>query len=289
MRLQAMAKVNLALDVLGKRPDGYHDVRMIMQSIAMYDVLEMTPVKEPGIRITTNLSYIPVNDRNLAWRAADLMIREFDITDGIRISLKKVIPVAAGMGGGSADAAAALVGMNRLFSLGLGEKDLMAYAAKLGADVPFCVMRGTALAEGIGEKLTPLPPMPECAVLIGKPGISVSTKAAYESLNVAGIGEHPDIDGMIEAVRQKDMEGILSRMQNVFSPGIEEQFPVVRQIRELMEANGAMRAMMSGSGPTVFGIFSSQAGAEAAAETLRNSGLARVVHVTRTFRKGHDR
>ncbi len=289
MRLQAMAKVNLALDVLGKRPDGYHDVRMIMQSIAMYDVLEMTPVKEPGIRITTNLSYIPVNDRNLAWRAADLMIREFDITDGIRISLKKVIPVAAGMGGGSADAAAALVGMNRLFSLGLGEKDLMAYGAKLGADVPFCVMRGTALAEGIGEKLTPLPPMPECAVLIGKPGISVSTKAAYESLNVAGIGEHPDIDGMIEAVRQKDMEGILSRMQNVFSPGIEEQFPVVRQIRELMEANGAMRAMMSGSGPTVFGIFSSQAGAEAAAETLRNSGLARVVHVTRTFRKGHDR
>ena len=283
MRLQAMAKINLALDVLGKREDGYHDVRMVMQTIAMYDVLDFTLREEPGILITTNLPYIPTDERNLVWKAADLLMRTYDIRSGIGIRLRKYIPVAAGLAGGSSDAAAALVGINNLFHLGLTTQELMEKGALLGADIPFCVLRGTALAEGIGEILTPLPAMPDCAVLIGKPKVSVSTKTAYENLALTEQTERPDIDGMIEAIRQQDLAGITSRMKNVFEPGIEAKHPVIGDIRELMKANGARGAMMSGSGPTVFGLFDTHAQAQKAARALYESGLAGTVHVTRTF------
>ena len=283
MRLKAMAKINLALDVTGKRPDGYHDVRMVMQTIGMYDVLEMSVKKEPGITLSSDLPYIPTDSRNLVWKAADLLMKEFDVTKGVRMHLHKFIPVAAGLAGGSSDAAAALLGVNRLFHLGLDRKALMERAVQIGADVPYCVLRGTALAEGIGEILTSLPAMPDCAVLIGKPGISVSTKTAYQTLDTELISGRPDIDGMIRAIEQKDLQGITSRMQNVFSPGIEGQYPVIAQIRELMEKNGAMKAMMSGSGPTVFGLYSSRNQAEKAAAVLRESRLAKVVHVTEIF------
>lgn len=283
MRLKAMAKINLALDVIGERPDGYHDVRMVMQTIGMYDTLELTAKKEPGIRLTANLPFIPVDGRNLVWKAADLLMKEFGVSDGVRISLHKFIPVAAGLAGGSSDAAAALIGINRLFHLGLDKKELMERAVQIGADVPYCVMRGTALAEGIGEKLTPLPPVPDCAVLIGKPGISVSTKTAYQNLDMDDISNRPDIDGMIQAITDQDLEGIASRMQNVFAPGIEKQYPVIAAIRELMEKNGAIKAMMSGSGPTVFGLFPSRNQAEKAAGILSGSRLARTVHVTGMF------
>ena len=179
MRLQAFAKINLGLDVLGKREDGYHEVRMIMQTIRMYDQLDMRKSVEPGIHLTTNKKYIPVDENNLVWRAAKLMMDTCGIMEGVSIHLHKVIPVAAGMAGGSSDAAATLVGMNRLFHCGLSKEKLMELGVQIGADVPYCVLRGTALAEGIGEKLTVLPPMPDCWILIGKPGISVSTKYVY--------------------------------------------------------------------------------------------------------------
>ena len=179
MRLQAFAKINLGLDVLGKREDGYHEVRMIMQTIRMYDQLDMRKSVEPGIHLTTNKKYIPVDENNLVWRAAKLMMDTCGIIEGVSIHLHKVIPVAAGMAGGSSDAAATLVGMNRLFHCGLSKEKLMELGVQIGADVPYCVLRGTALAEGIGEKLTVLPPMPDCWILIGKPGISVSTKYVY--------------------------------------------------------------------------------------------------------------
>ena len=176
MKLRAFAKINLGLDVIRRREDGYHEVRMIMQTIQMYDQLEMEKKNTPGIDLTTNLSYIPVNENNLVYKAAKLLMDQYHIREGVSIDLNKFIPVAAGMAGGSSDAAATLVGMNKLFHLGLSKEELMKIGVKIGADVPYCIMRGTALSEGIGEKLTPLSPMPSCYILIGKPGISVSTK-----------------------------------------------------------------------------------------------------------------
>lgn len=258
MRLRAMAKINLGLDVIRKRDDGYHEVRMIMQTIKMYDVLDIRKKKTQGISLSTNLPYVPSDEKNLVYKAAKLLMDEFDIKEGISMRLFKFVPVAAGMAGGSSDAAAAFVGVNRLFRLGLSQEELMERAVQIGADVPYCIMRGTALAEGIGEKLTPLPAMPEGYVLIGKPGINVSTKTAYENLNLAAIEQHPDIDGMIRDIRNKDLYSMTEKMVNVFEPGLMKKYPVIQEIRDFMEEKGALKAMMSGSGPTVFGIFDSK-------------------------------
>ena len=286
MRFRAMAKINLALDVLGKRPDGYHDVRMIMQTIAMYDTLTIEKMQEPGIALSVNLPYVPTDERNLVYRAARLLMEEFHVEEGVRMNLTKFIPVAAGMAGGSSDAASALVGVNRIFGLGLSTRELMDRALQIGADVPYCVMRGTALAEGIGEKLTPLADAPDCFVLIGKPGISVSTRQAYESLDLSALGERPDIDGMIRAIEAGDLYGMTERICNVFEPGISGRFPVIRRIRDLMEENGALKAAMSGSGPTVFGIFDDRDKMKKAAGVLKQSGMAKTVYGTALFRPG---
>ena len=285
MRLRAMAKINLGLDVIRKREDGYHEVRMIMQTIGMYDTLDIRKKQTPGISLSSNLPYIPCDDRNLAYRAAKLLMDEFQIKEGLSMKLAKAIPVAAGMAGGSSDAAAAFVGVNRLFRLGLTEEELMKRAVKIGADVPYCVMRGTALAEGIGEKLTPLAPLPDCYVLIGKPAVSVSTKTAYENLNLEKIGRHPDIDGMLQDISGGDLYGLAQKMENVFEPGITAKYPVIRQIREFMEERGALKAMMSGSGPTVFGIFDDKRRLYAAAEDLKKSGLAKTVFAARIYNR----
>ena len=277
MRLRAMAKINLGLDVIRKRDDGYHEVRMIMQTIKMYDVLDIRKKKTQGISLSTNLPYVPSDERNLVYKAAKLLMDEFDIKEGISMRLFKFVPVAAGMAGGSSDAAAAFVGVNRLFRLGLSQEELMERAVQIGADVPYCIMRGTALAEGIGEKLTPLPAMPEGYVLIGKPGINVSTKTAYENLNLAAIEQHPDIDGMIRDIRNKDLYSMTEKMVNVFEPGLMKKYPVIQEIRDFMEEKGALKAMMSGSGPTVFGIFDSKEKMNAAASALKKTGLAKTV------------
>lgn len=280
MRLRAMAKINLGLDVLHKREDGYHEVRMIMQTIQMYDVLEMKKVKKPGISLSVNYPYIPSDERNLVYKAAKLLMDEFQVKEGVDIRLEKFIPVAAGMAGGSSDAAAAMVGINHLFKLGLSEKDLMDRAVNIGADVPYCIMRGTALAEGIGEKLTRIAQVPDCYVLIGKPGIGVSTKTAYESLQLDKIQSHPDIDGMIRDIENGNLLAMTDKMGNVFESGIIGKYPVIGEIKDLMEANGALKAMMSGSGPTVFGIFDDREKMEAAAAVLRQSNLAKTVFAT---------
>ena len=280
MRLRAFAKINLGLDILRKREDGYHQVRMIMQTIQMYDVLEMKKVKKPGISLSVNYPYIPSDERNLVYKAAKLLMDEFQVKEGVDIRLEKFIPVAAGMAGGSSDAAAAMVGINHLFKLGLSEKDLMDRAVNIGADVPYCIMRGTALAEGIGEKLTRIAQVPDCYVLIGKPGIGVSTKTAYESLQLDKIQSHPDIDGMIRDIENGNLLAMTDKMGNVFESGIIGKYPVIGEIKDLMEANGALKAMMSGSGPTVFGIFDDREKMEAAAAVLRQSNLAKTVFAT---------
>jgi 4-diphosphocytidyl-2-C-methyl-D-erythritol kinase len=260
---------------------------MIMQTIHMYDTLDIRRKSAPGITLKTNLPYVPTDERNLVYKAAKLLMDEFEIRDGLSMKLDKSIPVAAGMAGGSSDAAAAFVGVNKIFRLGLSEQELMERAVSIGADVPYCIMRGTALAEGIGEELTLLPQMPKCYVLIGKPGVNVSTKVAYENLNLEGIRVHPDIDGMVEDIRRQDLYALTSKMANVFEPGIISKYPVVGQIRDLMEEGGALKAMMSGSGPTVFGLFDDRDKLRATAAKLRKSRLARTVFTTEVFnRKG---
>lgn len=286
MKLRAYAKINLGLDVLCRREDGYHDVKMIMQTIQMYDMLEMEKSEKPGIHLTTNLSYIPVNENNLVYKAAKLLMDQYGVEEGITINLNKFIPVAAGMAGGSSDAAATLVGVNKMFQLGLTRQQLMELGVKIGADVPYCVMRGTALAEGIGEKLTVLPPMPPCYVLIGKPGISVSTKFVYTNLNLGPDTHHPDIDGMIQALEKGDLYGITDRMENVLEKVTIPEYPVIETIKNHMKAHGAVNAMMSGSGPTVFGIFDDKEKAEYACEKLKESMLAKQIFLTTVFNNG---
>lgn len=288
MRLRAMAKINLGLDVIRKREDGYHEVRMIMQTIRMYDVLDIRKKQNPGISLSTNLPYVPSDERNLVYKAAKLLMDEFDIKEGLSMRLSKSIPVAAGMAGGSSDAAAAFVGVNRLFRLGLSQEELMERAVRIGADVPYCIMRGTALAEGIGEKLTPLSAMPEGYVLIGKPGINVSTKTAYENLKLDAVEKRPDIDGMIQDIQNKDLYSMTEKMVNVFEPGLMEKYPVIGEIRDFMEERGALKAMMSGSGPTVFGIFDSKEKMNAAAAALRKTGLAKTVFAARIYNRSEQ-
>ena len=283
--LKSYGKINLGLDVLRRREDGYHEVRMIMQTVGLYDVLTMKKRKDDKIEMTCNLSFLPTDERNLVYKAVKLIKDKYHIKDGVEINLSKRIPVAAGMAGGSSDAAAAFVGVNRMFHLGLTEEQLMERAVKVGADVPYCIMRGTALAEGIGEKLKRLPKVPECYVLVGKPGINVSTKTAYENLNLAGIGKHPDIDGLIRDIEDGDLYAMASKMENVFEPGIIRQYPVIGNIKELMEEKGALKAVMSGSGPTVFGIFDNRDKMAAAARSLRKSGLAKTVFATDIYNR----
>lgn len=277
--LKALAKINLGLDVLGKRENGYHDVRMIMQTIYLYDNVTLSKTEEPGIQLETNLFYLPIDTNNIAYKAAKLLIDEFHIQEGIHIKLEKHIPVAAGMAGGSSNAAAVLVGMNRLFSLGLSEEALMKRGVTLGADVPYCIMRGTVLAEGIGEILTPLPALPKCYVLIAKPGISVSTKTVYEKLDAGAIKDHPDIDGILEGLESQDIKKIASSMGNVLERVTIEEYPVIEKIKNAMKEAGALNAMMSGSGPTVFGIFENRQTAKEAQRKLREMNIAKQVYL----------
>lgn len=280
LELKALGKINLGLDVLGRRENGYHDVRMVMQTVYLYDRIIMKKSKTPGIRLETNLYYLPVNENNLAYQAAQMLKDEFHIEEGVSIQLDKHIPVAAGMAGGSSNAAAVLFGMNRMFSLGLSQKELMERGVKLGADVPYCIMRGTVLAEGIGEILTPLSPMPKCYVLIAKPAISVSTKMVYEKLDSHEIEDHPDIDGILAGLKAGDLKKVAGSMGNVLERVTVDAYPVIDQIKKMMIKEGALNAMMSGSGPTVFGIFEEKATARKAADAIRDARLTKQVYVT---------
>lgn len=280
LELKALAKINLGLDVLGRRENGYHDVRMVMQTIFLYDQVELRKKRAPGIELTTNLFFLPVNENNIAYKAAKLLMDEFGITEGVQMHLQKHIPVAAGMAGGSSNAAAVLFGMNRMFGLGLSQDELMKRGVLLGADVPYCIMRGTVLAEGIGEQLTPLSPMPKCHVLIAKPPISVSTKTVYEELDSCEITNHPDIDGIITGLKKQDLNHITKKMGNVLEEVTERHHPVIRQIKDRMKKEGALNAMMSGSGPTVFGIFAEKGKAREAGRRIKEAGLTKQVYIT---------
>ena len=291
IRLKALAKINIGLDVLRRREDGYHDVKMIMQTVGIYDQICLNREKTPGIRVKTNLFYLPDNENNLVYKAAKLLMDDFSIEDGVSIDLNKYIPVAAGMAGGSSDAASVLYGMNKMFSLGLSQDELMRRGVKIGADVPYCIMRGTALAEGIGEILTPLPPMPACFVLVAKPGISVSTKFVYENLHANDLRpeQHPDIDAAIAGIRAGDLKATAQAMGNVLELVTAREYPVIEEIKNFMKKRGALNAMMSGSGPTVFGLFENKTTARNAFYQLRRTNLAKQVYLTEIYNNRRQR
>lgn len=289
VKLQAYGKINLSLDVLRQREDGYHDVRMIMQTVKLHDNIDMQKTKEPDIKLTTNLSFLPVNENNLMYRAAKMIIDEFDIKEGVSMQLKKVIPVSAGMAGGSTDAASVLYGMNKLFNLRLSTEDLMLRGVKLGADVPFCLTRGTALSEGIGEVLTPLRKLPSCPIVLAKPAISVSTKFVYQNLHVNDLPAeaHPDVDSVIAALEKQDVNEVAVNMGNILETVTCKKYPEIELIKDAMKELGAVNAIMSGSGPTVFGIFNDVAEAKKCYEALRFGkyrNLAKQVYLTEPWR-----
>ena len=281
IRLKARAKINLGLDVVRRREDGYHEVKMVMQMLRLYDQIDIEKTQESGIFVRSNLSFLPTDERNIAYKAAKVMIDQFG--QGVIIRIEKHIPVAAGMAGGSTDCAAVLYGMNKLFGLRLNQKKLRELGVKLGADVPYCLMRQTALSEGIGEILTPISPLQDCPILIAKPSVSVSTRHVYEHLKLDEQTMHPDIDGIVTALADGDLYGVTDRMANVLETVTVPEHPVIDEIKKQMMASGAVNALMSGSGPTVFGIFDDEEKAKKACEDMKASGLARQIYLTRPF------
>jgi len=288
IELKALAKINLGLDVLGLRLDGYHTVRMIMQSIYLYDEVKITKSVVPSVVVQTNLPYLPNNEKNIAYKAAALLRDRFQISEGVRITIEKRIPVSAGLGGGSANAAAVLFGMNRLFDLRLSTEKLMKLGIVLGADVPYCIVRGTVLAEGIGEVLIPLPSLPKSIVLVVTPPVRVSTAKIYKALDAKNITKHPDIDGLIEALGRGDLTGVAANMGNVLEQVTIPLHPEIATIKQELLAAGALGALMSGSGPTVFGIFAVRDLADKAKEIIYRKSLAKQVYIVKshTVRRG---
>lgn len=288
LNYKARAKINLGLDVCRRLENGYHEVRMVMQTVDIYDELSLKKRQEPDIILLINSrDDLGKLENNLIYKAAGLMQEHFGIRQGIEISLKKNIPVAAGMAGGSTDAAATMLAMNEMFELGRSKEELMELALPLGADIPFCIMGGTALAEGIGEKLTPLPAPPDAVLVVVKPPIMVPTGKVYQSLDLNELQKHPDIDGMVQALMDGDLKGITQRMENVMETVTETEFPIITDIKKMLTGNGALNAMMSGSGPSIFGVFTDETMAVNAAEyvrrTLQQKGINAQINVTTFF------
>lgn len=257
IRMKAPAKINLTLDVLGRRENGYHDLKMIMQTIDVYDELTITETggKEIVLKMEEELPDKIPAEKNLVYKAAKLMQEKYALTSGFQIYLKKNIPAAAGLAGGSADCAATLLGINALCQLGLTKDELCELGVTLGADVPFCIRQGTMLSEGIGELLTPLPDMPVMWTLLIKPAISVSTASVYQAIDAKTIHYHPDTQKVIDAITKQNMLAISQNLSNVLETVTIDEYPIISELKEFLLQNGALGALMSGSGPTVYGLF----------------------------------
>ncbi len=278
---KAYAKINLGLDVLRRREDGYHDLRMIMQSVDLYDLITIVKSPTRSIHVETNLPYLPVDGRNIVYRAAQMFRDRFKLTEGVNITLEKNIPVAAGLAGGSSDAAATLCALNRMYQTGLSSAELMRMGVKLGADVPYCIMMGTALSEGIGEILTPLKPIPDCDILLVKPDISVSTKYVYTNLKLTPSMNHPDITSMRKAIERGNLQELTKYMDNILQTVTIAKYPIISQIKQKMCDLGALTALMSGSGPTVFGIFDQPSLAKDAYKYFTKSNFGKQVFLVK--------
>ena len=282
LALKAYGKINLGLDVLRKRPDGYHDLKMIMQMVDVYDDIIITKTDRKNEIIVATDKFVLENEKgNLAYMAAKLLFDEFDIHQGIEIKINKRIPIAGGMAGGSSDCATTLMGINEMFDLKLSKEDLMKRGVKLGADVPYCVLGKTAIAEGIGEILTPLPRPPSCYVIIAKPAVSVSTAYVDGNIRPDEITKRPDIDGMAEAIKNGDLYKMSSLLYNVMEDVTVPEYPIIADIKKMMIENGALNSIMSGSGPTVFGIYDNLEKAENTMKLLKKSNLTEQLYLTK--------
>ena len=283
LTVEAPAKLNLTLDVLGRRADGYHDLNMVMQSVALSDTITLELGTGGPLSVRTNLGFLPNNEKNLAAAAALALQRETGRdAGGLSIAIHKRIPVCAGMGGGSSDAAAVLRALNGALETGLDPLELARLGEQVGSDVPYCVLGGTALAQGRGEVLTPLPSLPRCAVVVCKPSFSISTPELFRQLDSVRLRHHPDTDGMLAALEAGDLGGVARRVYNVFEDVLPPRLRAeVAAIRQLLVGHGALGAGMSGTGPTVFGLFDCAAGAERArrelGETYRDTFLTETV------------
>lgn len=281
IELKAYGKINLGLDVIRKRPDGYHDLDMIMQMVDVYDDIVITKNKTGKIEVKTDTAVLSNGKDNLAYMAAKMLMDEFKIKDGVNIYINKRIPIAGGMAGGSSDCATTLMGINQLFELGLSKEELMERGVKLGADVPYCVLGGTAIARGIGEVLTPLPAPADCHVIIAKPPVSVSTAYVYGHIKPLKITKRPDIEAMAQSIKDGDLKKMASLIYNVMEDVTVGEYPIISEIKQVMLDNGALNSIMSGSGPTVFGLFDDKEKAQQCVKTLEEKGLTQQPYLTK--------
>ncbi len=284
INLKARAKINISLDVTGKRKDGYHDVLMVMQTVNLFDKITIRKIKKDDLKIKTNLAYLPTDNRNLVHKVIQHIKEIKGIKTGLHIELFKVIPVSAGLGGGSSDAAMAILGMNSMFRLNMELEEMMAIGLKFGADIPYCLIGGTALAEGIGEQITKLPNFPYCYVVLAKPGINVSTPYVYQHLNLNTI-VHPETKTILDAIELKDLQSIGHHMHNVLEDVTIKEYPIIQKIKEDMIQYGALGAMMSGSGPTVFGLFDNKKKAYKTGYQLKYHNYAKFIYTTTIYNR----
>jgi len=255
IHIKAHAKINIALDVVGKRADGYHELKTVMQTLRLHDNLHIKKVREKGVRLVCNKDGLPVDERNLAHCAADYMLKAFGLDEGVSIELEKNIPISAGLAGGSSDCAAVLVGMRDLFGLPLSLVEMAEIGKQFGADVPYCIMGGTMLAEGIGEKLTPLPPLPKAYVLLAKPPFDVSTQKVFSNFCLESCAGDTNFDILVDSIENGNLAVICSQMKNMLESVTIGWHGEIAELKNEMLANGAVGSLMSGSGPTVFGLF----------------------------------
>lgn len=268
MKIKAYAKINISLDIVGKREDGYHLLEMIMQSIDLYDEISIEKQKE-DITITCDKQYVPVDERNLAYKAAKLFKEEYNITSGVNININKNIPVCAGLAGGSTDAAAVLKIMNKLFDINASEEKLMELGLKLGADVPYCISGGTAICKGIGEEVTKLKPFKDKILVLVKPPFGVSTKVVYQEFKLDRVRNHPNTNLLINAIENDNLEEVCSNMKNLLENVTLRKHKVLINIKEEMKRYGSIGTMMSGSGPTVFAFFDDMLSAQRCFEKMK--------------------
>ena len=284
IELKAYGKINIGLDVIRKREDGYHDLDMIMQTVGVYDdviISRKDGTQTYEIEVSTDADVLPNDKGNLAFMAAKVLMEAYDIKAKVKIHINKRIPIAGGMAGGSADCAAVLRGVNQLFQLGLTDEQLQEYGVKLGADVPYCIVGGTKRAQGIGEILTHLPPPPKCYVIIAKPDAFVSTKFVYSHIRPAQIENHPDIDGIIESIKAGDLYGMCEKIANVMEDVTIPEYPIIQKVKDILKSNGAVNALMSGSGPTVFGIYDDEAKAKQSMDALSGKEFVSQLYLTK--------
>jgi len=280
MLVKAYGKINISLDVVGKREDGYHLLKMIMQNVDLYDSMSFEKCNK-GINISCNKPYIPTDERNLVYKAAKLFMETYNISEGINIYLKKNIPVAAGMAGGSADAAAVFKALKQVFKIDVDDNELMNLGVKIGADVPYCIMGGTALCEGIGDIITPLAPFKNHILVLVKPNFGVSTKEVYKNLDISKIFKHPDTESLIKAMEEENLADVCNSMKNLLENVTLRKYPVLKRIKEDMVKMGAMGSMMSGSGPTIFAFFDDMLKAQRCYDKFKTQ--YKEVYITRTI------